>query len=53
MEGNSNISGSTPSETYEVGGNGEDVSDLVEAAGEVFGNDDSNDIAVWALPPKA
>ena len=49
------MSGPTTSETKEVGGNGEDVSDLVEAADlvEVFGNDDSNDIAVWALPPKA
>ena len=49
------MSGSTTSETDEVGGNGETVSDLVEAADlvEVFGNDDSNDIAVWALPPKA
>ena len=55
MEDNSNMSASTTSETDEVGGNGEDVSDLVEAAdlAEVFGNDDSNDMAaVWALPPK-
>ena len=30
MEDNSNMVGSTTSETNEVGGNGEDVSDLVE-----------------------
>ena len=49
MEDKSNMSGPTTSETDEVGGNGEDVSGLVEA----IGNDDSNDIAAWALPPKA
>ena len=37
--------GPSTSETNEVGGNGEGVSGLVEAADlvEVFGNDDSND----------
>ena len=44
MEYNSNMSGPTTSETDEVG-DGEDVSDIVEAADlvEVFGNDDSGD----------
>ena len=48
MEDNSNMSGPTTSETDEVGGNGKDVSDLVEAAGlvEVFANDDSGDIGI-------
>ena len=36
MEDNSNMSGPTTSETDEVGGNGEDVPDLVEAADLVF-----------------
>ena len=44
MEDNSNMSGSTTSETDEVGGNGEDVS-AATAVVEVFGNDESNDIA--------
>ena len=45
MEDNSNMPGSTTSETDEVGGNGEY---LVEAADlvEVFGNDDSGDIGI-------
>ena len=48
MEGNSNMSGPTTSETDDVGGNGEDVSDLVETADlvEVFGNDDIGDIGI-------
>ena len=48
MEDNSNMPGSTTSETDEVGGNGEDVSDFVETADlvVVFGNDDSGDIGI-------
>ena len=48
MEDNSDMPGSNTSETDEVRGNGEDVSDLVEAADlvEVFGNDDSGDIGI-------
>ena len=48
MEDNNNIAGSTTSGTNEVGGNGEDVSDFVEAADlvEVFGNDDTGDIDI-------
>ena len=42
MEDNSNLSGSTTSETDGVGGNHEEVSDLVE----VFGNEDSGDIGI-------
>ena len=51
MENNSNMPGSTTSETDEVGGNGEDVSDLVEAADlvEVFGNDASGDIGIFLV----
>ena len=47
MEANSNMSGSITSETDEVGGNGENISTAPVV--EVFGNDDSNDIAVCAL----
>ena len=50
MEDNSNISGPTTSETDEVAGNDENISDLVVV--EVFGNDDSNDIT-QTLPPRA
>ena len=48
MEDYSNMPGPTTSQTDEVGGDGEDVSDLVEAADlvEVFGNDDSGDIGI-------
>ena len=46
MDDNSNMLGPITSEADEVGGDGEDVSDLVEAADlvEVFRNDDSGDI---------
>ena len=48
MEDNSNMPGPTTSETDEVGGNGEGVSDLVEAAElmGVVGKDDSGDIGI-------
>ena len=48
MKDNSNMSGPTTSETDEAGGDGEEVSDLVEAAGhvDVVGNDDSGDIGI-------
>ena len=50
MEDNNYMSGSTTSETEEVGGNGENISPA--AVVEVFGNDDSNDIT-HSIPPKA
>ena len=50
MEDNSNMSGSTTSEANEAGGNGGNISATAVMA--VFGDGDSNDIAVWTIPSR-
>ena len=50
MEDNSNMSGPPTSGTDEVGGNGENISDLVVVL--VFGNDCQQRYNARTLPPK-